>query len=77
MKEAQTKSKFPSMPSEVKIVTEKQILDAFEGYIKQLVDNPKMTSEKFSSMQTAVVGCMYLVNDLFGSPRRRYEAKVK
>lgn len=58
-------------------VTEEQLIKAFEGYIQQLHDNPKMTPTKFHQMQTAIVGCMYLVNDLFGSPRKLYNSKVK
>lgn len=58
-------------------VTEKQILKAFDDYLSVLAENKKLSPKKFNDMQTAIYGCKCLVNDLFGSPRKKQSAVTK
>jgi hypothetical protein len=73
------KSKTMAVKAKKKIsaVTEKQLIDRMEKYLDQLQDDDKVSRTKFYHMQVAVVGCMYIVNDAFGSPRKMYYSRVK
>jgi hypothetical protein len=55
-------------------VSEKQLIDAIDGYLGELADNPKISETKFHNMQVALYGAKCLVWDLFGSPRKRQTA---
>jgi hypothetical protein len=44
-----------------------EIIDKIEAYRKQLADNPKISSTRFSHMQTALHWAKQIVRDCYGA----------
>lgn len=50
--------------------TEQQILDKMDDYREMLLKSPKVSETKYKHMEVAIVGCKFIINDFFKTPRK-------